>query len=477
MMKLLFLVLSVITTFHLFAGIYVSESGPWLRSNALLIYDGTRPVPKTADGKYKIPDWAKAIYWIAYENCPHLSVREDYNLSNYEIPSSVEEINAFATVVCSLCHPPQETNKESEPLAGGFILLQDEELLLKHGPMNDASKAYLVYHATTNQIDALDLACCRYSNKQHNHVHRLRLSPQHTPPTTVIVPEGVTTLGGEAMMDLECEGVIGATIILPESLTTIDDYAFTNEQLEFIREIKIPKNVVTINKRAFFSYGFGLLVQPGKFTVSPENPNLASLNDNLCTKDGKTLLVAGSSDLKTIVIPKSITTIPLYGERMDDVFALHSSVDKILVEEGNQTYSSRNGYLCSKDGKCLIKIPTGIKDIRIPDGITTISENAFPCSTRINSITYQSGIQIVDTIGEIACPLFDFLSEHREDYCRDCHHAMNCGKIYLKRISDPEQTGDSNLIKVEFIHRTWDEICKFGDQFDPVAKEATDSTR
>ena len=460
-MKVFLVFFTVISAFlQLHAGIEVFEDGPWLRSNLLLIYDGTRPVPKSPSGKYKIPDWARAIWWIAYEKCPHLCAREDCDLRNYEIPPEVDEISVFMTVACSICNPVQVSDPPCyhAPLASGDIYLYDH---VEYDYNPNVIQPRLVYRGLQNHDKPMSTSPFSAILKdEHPHVYRTRHCAECYPPKTVIVPEGVTSIGGASLMDCEAEGIIGRSIILPSSLTTIDGWTFTNEQLKHIQQIYIPQNVTSIHPKAFRPYDFACLVQPGKFIVSPKNLNYASLDNNLCTKDGKTLIMAGTPDGETITIPKSVTR-PKEDIPFDDAIALHSAVTKFIVAEDHPDFSTINGYLCSKDGKELIKIPAGLKDIRIPDSITAIHENVLPCSPRINSITYRKGLQFLTSSSR---PGFEFLCDYYSTACRDCRQRMSCGKIRMTTITDPEQTGDFSLIRVTFKHITWDEYRMEGCQ-------------
>ncbi len=84
----------------------------------------------------------------------------------------------------------------------------------------------------------------------------------------------------------------------------------------------------------------------------------------------------------SIAIPASVTSI---GEAAF-ICPSFSSLESIQVDSESNAYSSVDGVLFSKDGKILIKYPegkTGNKYV-IPDGVTTISKNAFT-STDVTS--------------------------------------------------------------------------------------------
>lgn len=96
----------------------------------------------------------------------------------------------------------------------------------------------------------------------------------------------------------------------------------------------------------------------------------------------------GCEKLKTIELPTSVESI---GE---GVFERCSSLESITVKNGNTKFTSENGVLFAIDengGKELIKYPQQLKGtIVIDDKITSIREDAFNSSAKLEEITINS---------------------------------------------------------------------------------------
>ena len=81
----------------------------------------------------------------------------------------------------------------------------------------------------------------------------------------------------------------------------------------------------------------------------------------------------GCSSLKSVKIPSSVVSIQGYA------FSVYRSITNILVDDNNKNYKSINGNLYTKDGKTLVKYAVGKKDnsFTIPAGVTSIGDYAF----------------------------------------------------------------------------------------------------
>ena len=103
------------------------------------------------------------------------------------------------------------------------------------------------------------------------------------------------------------------TFTLPDEVTTISEWAFYGTRspnyfpacLTALTSINIGKNLVSIPEDAF-AYCSSLQ----SITVSEENPVYKSIDGNLCTKDGKTLLrYAVGKETTSVTIPEGVTYI------------------------------------------------------------------------------------------------------------------------------------------------------------------------
>lgn len=122
---------------------------------------------------------------------------------------------------------------------------------------------------------------------------------------TVVIQEGVTTIGDSAFSN--CETLTDVT--LPEGLTTIGINAFSGAALT---NVTLPESLTTIETFAF-----------------------------------------SDCALTDVTIPASVTTI---GE---SPFAYCDALTSFTVEEGNPAYIAVDGVLFDKDKTALIQYPVG----------------------------------------------------------------------------------------------------------------------
>ena len=177
--------------------------------------------------------------------------------------------------------------------------------------------------------------------------------------TEISVPSTVNEIGAHAFQ--ECTGT--TRIILADGVTTIGDYAFS--KCSSLKEIQIPSSVESIGEKAFNSC-----------TAIEE----IVLNDGL-TQVGDGLFY-GCSALKTIEIPASVTT---FGK---DMFIGCTSLNELVIDENNPDYASLDGVLYSKDKKTLILYMPGREgeSFEIPDYVEKIETYAFYGNESLKSI-------------------------------------------------------------------------------------------
>jgi len=169
--------------------------------------------------------------------------------------------------------------------------------------------------------------------------------------TSVTIPNGVIYIESYAFNN--CSGLTSVTI--GNSVTTIGDHAFWN--CSSLTSIKIPNSVTSIGMYAFY----------------------------------------GCKGLTSVTIPNSVTSIEDYA------FSGCSGLTSIIVESGNKNYDSRNNCnaIIKTASNTLI---AGCKNTVIPNGVTSIGQNAFYyCS----DITY---IEIPNSVTSIGQNAFYFCS-------------------------------------------------------------------
>ena len=105
------------------------------------------------------------------------------------------------------------------------------------------------------------------------------------------------------------------------------------------------------------------------------------------------------TSLASITIPDSVTSIS------DSALISCSNLMSIKVSEDNIAYKSVDRNLYSKDGKTLIQYAIGKTDtnVTILDGVISIGENAFYNCQNLVSIEFSESVSIIDDYAFYAC--------------------------------------------------------------------------
>lgn len=217
--------------------------------------------------------------------------------------------------------------------------------------------------------------------------------------TNIIIPNGVVSIGTRAFSD--CASL--SSIIIPDNVTTIDDMAFYS--CDNLTNISIPYSVESIGYEAF-----GNSKNLASINVDENNPNYASLDGVLFSKNLKTLIsypagktntyyvipncvteisesaFSSCNNLESITITENITQI--------DTFNLSLGNLKAINVENNDNFTSVDGVLFDKSKETLIKYPAGKEEesYSIPFGTISIGDYAFYCSQHINHITIPESV-------------------------------------------------------------------------------------
>jgi len=186
-------------------------------------------------------------------------------------------------------------------------------------------------------------------------------------------------------------------------VTAIDELAF--DSCGNLTRIKIPSGVRSIGDYAFY-----------KCTNLTEVSNIAGLRTigNFafaeCTSLTDVTIPAGVTSigflafshcysLTSITIPASVTFIGT------GAFVACPGLTGITVDENNPNYASEGGILYDKTKTTLITAPGAMQGaFTIPDGVTTISVNAFSYCNSLSSVTIPAGVTSIGNFAFNHCP-------------------------------------------------------------------------
>jgi len=169
----------------------------------------------------------------------------------------------------------------------------------------------------------------------------------------VIIPEGVTSIEESAFR--ECTGLVNITI--PQGVASIERDTFRG--CTSLVSVTIPSSVVSINQAAF----------------------------------------AECKSLTGITIPENVTFIDI------TILWNCNSLASITVAEENQSFSSIDGVLFTKDKKVICIYPMGKQDktYNIPQGVTVINWYTFSDCANLTSVTIPSGVTRIDKNAFFGC--------------------------------------------------------------------------
>ena len=365
----------------------------------------------TSLAEIDIPDSVTSIGSSAFEGCTSLSkvklsnnlriIQESTfsgctSLTEITIPDGVTSIGQYAFYDCTslaeIVIPDSVTSIGWCAFSGctslSKVKLSNSLMIIEEGTFSDCtSLKEIVIPDSVTEIGESAFSGC-------------------TSLAEITIPDNLTIIEAETFSG--CESL--TEIVIPDSVSEIGESAFSN--CASLAEIVIPDRVTSIGKSAFSDCtSLAEIVIPDSVTEIGESAfsgctSLAKvkLSNNL------TIIEAGTfrdcTSLTEIVIPDSVTeirgrwegyyqyyvgafsgctsmksiTIGSGVEGVDYSFiSLCRGLANINVSPNNKNYSSIDGVLFNKDGTELLAYTGGNdrSEYTIPDGVTTVCENAF----------------------------------------------------------------------------------------------------
>jgi hypothetical protein len=215
---------------------------------------------------------------------------------------------------------------------------------------------------------------------------------------SVIIPEGIESIGTDAFSD--CENLISITI--PASVTSLSYWYNDNDNVfegcTSLTDIKVATRNPFLSSEGGILYNKNktrLIAYPsasGDVTIPADVEYIGWGAFSYC--DSLTSITISSSvtiidnyafswcyNLRNISISASVTEIG------SDAFQDCRSLTIITVDPNNQNYTSENWILYNKTKTILIKAPARISGtVTIPEGVMSISSGAFKDCTNLTGV-------------------------------------------------------------------------------------------
>lgn len=195
----------------------------------------------------------------------------------------------------------------------------------------------------------------------------------------------------------------GGVVTIPDGIQEISHFAFQSEYCANITEVIIPSSVKEVN------FPFSHCSALERITVNEENPNYQTIDGNLYTKDGATLVTyAPASKQIQFCIPEGVKrvepfafancsleelVIPSSVNNIENV-AFGGSIKSIFVDDSNTAYCMRDGLLLTHDHKTVLRYVGDASTTEVPFGVTHIATGAF-ARTDLACIMLPKTVQII----------------------------------------------------------------------------------
>ena len=294
-----------------------------------------------------IPSGVTSIGDSAFRGC--------YELSSVSLPAGVKSIGDYAFSSCSVLETIDLPDSVSSINTGAFY--------------NTGLKTITIPDNVT-KIAARTFSYCNYLK-------------------TVNIPDGVTEIGNEAFY--YCPAL--ETINIPDSVTTIGENAF--EQCRLLESIDLPAGLTSLGEEAFRECRAlkSIVIPNGITSIKAATFMYCTVLESVTLPNNLEYIGAsafyGCYKLTSIDLPDSLKTIGIsaFGINFTDDSA---GLESINLPEGVTFESDTWG-----NGAATFE-NTNITSLTIPGSITTIPENTFWYSRKLQSVTFGEGVQTIE---------------------------------------------------------------------------------
>jgi len=406
-----------------------------------------------------IPDSVISIDSGAFHGCHHLTkVSLGRNVTGIG-EDAFSECFQLVEVVNKSPHIIVEKESESNGMLGYYALdVYNNNDTYESKLSND--NGFIIY------TDGTDKILLGYSGKEKD----------------LVIPNYVTEIYQYAFSTYD--NII--SVIIPDSVISIGDYAF--DYCYNLVSISIGSGLTNIDYQFWccpnltnVTIGNGVTSLDGAFTdcfsltnitVAEDNTAYKSIDGNLYTKDGKTLIqYATAKTEESFTVPENVTSIDnsafyyCYSlvsiyigggvTSIDNAFTGCFNLENIVVAENNTMYKSIDGNIYSKDGKTLIQYAVGKKDVHftIPNSVTSICSDAFSNCTNLASVTIPSSVTSIGNNAFVGCyNLTSVTFENTSGWYTTRDSSATSGRSI--DVSDPT-TNAENLTNSKSMVLTW----------------------
>ncbi len=213
--------------------------------------------------------------------------------------------------------------------------------------------------------------------------------------TSVTIPDGVIEI--EEVAFYGCSKL--TSVEIPASVTKLGYSAFYN--CYALEEISIKNPDMEIGEGAFDGTkwlqnnitdveenGISFRIYPDHAEVTGCNEKSAEIPDTI--NDVKVTAIQSFGSADAVVIPASVKTIS------SQALGMYCSLDKITVDEGNESFTAKDDVLFDKDMTKIVYYPASKPDTsyEIPDTVTTVS-GVFSYCNNLKAVTIPNSVKIL----------------------------------------------------------------------------------